>query len=276
LLASAACIGAGVIAVRLAYDEGAEPVPMQAVRFTGGGTVFAVLLAVLLVRRRGRVPWAGLGLGAAAGLVLYVGARAEFEGLARLPAAVLVLLIFMAPIWVALAERVIWRRRAGRLTIVAVALVVGGVALMVGLPGSLDAAGVAFGIVASITFAAFFVIMDRSRAYAPTALTLSAALTFGALAALAQSPGALEQSLGDPDVAPFAVAIAVSLWGWGLFAMLGLGLVTPTTAAIVSAAEPVFVALLALLLLDEGLGANQIAGGAVVMAGVLTVAYGTN
>ena len=232
--------------------------------------MFGILLAVLIMRGAGAGAGRGLGLGVLAGLILFAGARAEFEGLARLQAAMLILLLFMAPIWVALIERALWGRRLTPRTGVAIVLVVGGVATMVGPPGGVDMLGVAFGVCSSILLAGFFVLIDRSRAHAPMAVGLSAALVAGGLAGVVLEPGGLATELGDPDVLPYALAVAASLAAWGVFAVFGLEAATAVTAAIISAAEPVFVALLAYLLLGEALSAREIAGGAIVMVGVLT------
>ncbi|HYI81273.1 MAG TPA: DMT family transporter [Thermoleophilaceae bacterium] len=275
LLAAAASIGAGAIAVRAAFDHGAEAGPLVAVRFIGAGLLFCLVLPWLLARGPRPLPWRGMAFAVAAGLTLLVGARAEFEGLARLPAAVLVLLLFVAPIWVALIERILWRRPVARATILAIALVIVGVTTMVApWHADVDLVGVAFGLVGSVALAAFFVLMEHSQQTTPTSLAISAALVAAGAVSFLLDPGALTSELGDSGVMPYAAAIAAAFAAWGLLASIGLDATTAVTAAIVSASEPVFVALLAFVLLGESLSAREIGGGAVVMTGVLLGALG--
>jgi drug/metabolite transporter (DMT)-like permease len=56
---------------------------------------------------------------------------------------------------------------------------------------------------------------------------------------------------------PFALAVAALRW------------ISPAVAAIATTTEPVLAALLAWLVLDQSLGGAQLAGGALVIAGVL-------
>lgn len=270
LLAAAASIGAGAIAVRGAYDHGAEASSLVAVRFIGAGLLFGLVLPWLLLRTPRPLPWRGLAFASVAGLTLLVGARAEFEGLARLPAAVLVLLLFVAPIWVALIERVVWRRPVARSAVLAIVLVIFGVTTMVApWTADVDLIGVGFGLIGSIALAAFFVLMERGQETVPTTLGIAAALAAAGVVSFLMDPGALTREFDDPAVMPYALAIAAAFAAWGLLASIGLDATTAVTAAIVSASEPVFVALLAFLLLGEGLAPREIAGGAIVMTGVL-------
>lgn len=261
--------------MRAAYDHGADPGSLVIVRFGAAGLLFAVALPWVLARGPRPLPLRGMALAAIAGLTLLVGARAEFEGLARLPAAVLVLLLFVAPIWVALIERVVWRRPVARVAVAAIVLVIVGVTTMVApWTADIDLVGVGCGLVGSLALAAFFVLMERSQATTPTTLGLCSALAAAGAVSLAIDPGALSEGIGDPGVAPYALAIAASFGLWGLLACIGLDATTAVTAAIVSAAEPVFVALFAFVLLSESLSARELVGGAIVMGGVLLGSLG--
>jgi drug/metabolite transporter (DMT)-like permease len=261
--------------VRAAYDHGAEASSLVVVRFAGTGLLFCLALPWLLARAPRPLPWRGLALAAIAGLTLLVGARSEFEGLARLPAAVLVLLLFVAPIWVALIERVVWRRPVSRAVVGAIFLVVVGVTTMVApWTADLDLLGVCFGLVGSVALASFFLLMERSQATASTSLGICTALVVAGVVSVLMNPGALTRDLGDPGVLPYAAGVSAALAAWGLLACVGLNATSAVTAAIVSAAEPVFVALFAFLLLGESLTPREIGGGAIVMAGVLLGSLG--
>ena len=275
LLAGAAGLAAAAIAIRAAYRHDADPSSLVAVRMGLAGVPFALLLPWLLLRAASPLPWRGLGLALGAGAALSIGARCELEGLQRLPAAILILLLFAAPVWVVLIERVVWGRRPHPIVLAAIAATVAGLVTMVApWSGGLNFVGVAFGLAGSLALATFFVLLDRSQATLTTTLAVSVALAVAGAGAILAHPGGLSSSLGDPAVRPYALAIAAATAGWGLLAAVGLRETDATTATIVGAAEPVFVALFAFLLLGETLAPRELAGGAVVIAGILFAALG--
>lgn len=275
LLAGAACIGAGAIAVRAAYRHGAEPSSLVVVRLALAGAPFALLGPWLLRRAPSPLPWRSLGLAAAAGVALLLGSHCELQGLQRLPAAVLVLLLFAAPVWVVLIERAVWGRRVRPVVLAAIATTVLGLTTMVApWTSGLNFVGVLWGLGGSLALAIFFVLLDRSQARLATILALSTALSAAGAVAVLSDPGGLSRSLGDPEVRPYALAIAAASAGWGLLASIGLRETNAVTATIVGSAEPVFVAVLAFLLLGEALSPRELAGGAVVIAGVFLAALG--
>jgi drug/metabolite transporter (DMT)-like permease len=66
------------------------------------------------------------------------------------------------------------------------------------------------------------------------------------------------------------IAVISTVVALGLF-FAGLRLVGPTTASILSTAEPLTAVLLAFLVFGESLSSVQLAGGALVLAGVLVL-----
>jgi drug/metabolite transporter (DMT)-like permease len=64
----------------------------------------------------------------------------------------------------------------------------------------------------------------------------------------------------------------VAVWLWAVLAVIGLGRTSAVTAATVSAAEPVFVAVLAFFVLGERLSVRQLVGGALVVVGIVLAA----
>ena len=91
------------------------------------------------------------------------------------------------------------------------------------------------------------------------------------LFALVINPGELGD-LAENDISlPIALAVGVSTAAWAVLVGFGLQATDSVTAAIVVSVEPVFVAVLAFLLLDESLSAREIVGGLVVLAALATV-----
>ncbi|MEO8091419.1 MAG: DMT family transporter [bacterium] len=272
LLAASFCIGAGTIAIREAYGLGAQPSSLLVVRFGIAGLLFALMLPWLVGQARGAISWKGVGLAALGGVILFTGARGEFEGLQWLPAAVLILLIFVSPIWVVLIERIVYGRRASVRTLGAIALVIAGITIMVGpLGGGLNLVGLLCGLAASITLAIFFVLIDRSQDEMPVSVALPVAIVAAGLAGTLADVSAWSTELGRDGALLYALLVGLAVWSWALFAIVGFRETDAVTVAVVGATEPVFVAVLALIFLGEGLGANELIGGAVVMAGVLAV-----
>lgn len=84
-------------------------------------------------------------------------------------------------------------------------------------------------------------------------------------------PTALSRVAASPTVLPYALGVAIVMAVWIALLASGIRKVGAVTAAVVSAIEPVLVAVAGLLLLSEGLELREVAGGLLVMAGVLLV-----
>ena len=272
LVAAAAAIAIGTILSKEAYGVGAEPTPIATARLVLGGALMGALLPFVVSRSAIRGRRRELAQAVAAGAVLYVGSRMELEGLDRLPATIFIILLAVAPLWVALVEWALWSRRPGGRQIAAIAAVVVGVALLTGpVEGSVETIGLACGIGTSIAIAVLFLLLEDASQQVPTTVTVPVALVTAGLLALMLEPGATSELLGSSELAPYALGIGVAFFGWGLFFMLGLGSASALTAAILLSAEPLFVSVLAYLILDESLSASQILGCAVVLVGVAVV-----
>ena len=275
-LASGAAFGAMAIFGKLAYGEGATIGTLLAVRFALAAALFWALLAV-----RG----AGLGLGRrdiALGLGLgAVGYAAQagcyFAALQRIDASLLSLVLYTFPAMVAGAAIALGRERADRRRLGALALSSAGLALVVAGAGTgaLDPVGTAFGLGAAVVYSAYILISEGiSRRVRPAAL--SALVCTGAAVSLVTGSALLG------DLHPGAL----TLGGWGWLACLavistvasiamffaGLSRVGPTSASILATVEPVVTVGLAALVFGETLGAVQLAGGALVLAAVPTLA----
>jgi drug/metabolite transporter (DMT)-like permease len=277
-LASAAAFGTMGIFGKLAYDAGATVGTLLALRFA-----LAALLLWLLA----------LGTGAARGLrtlprrdlVLALGLGAVgysaqttcyFTALERLDASLLSLLLYTFPAIVTVAAIVLGRAAPSRRTAGALALASLGLVLVVGGAGSgaLDPVGTLLGLTAAVCYATY-ILTSESVAGRVDPLLLSALVCTGAAFTLTLvgvgggdlEPGALSAA-GFGWLAALAVVSTVA--AVGLF-FAGLRRVGPTTASIISTAEPLTTVVLAWLVFGEVLGPAQLAGGALVLAGVLVL-----
>jgi drug/metabolite transporter (DMT)-like permease len=272
LLAAAAVIGAGTLAIKEAFKRGSDPESLLVVRFAIAGALSVPMLVWSASRLTKPIPYGPIALAAASGVALFFGARGELEGLARLPAAVLILLLFVAPVWVAIIEWLAWGVRPTLASGCAVGVVLSGIVLMAGPFGTrLDPVGVLGGLVASLAFATFLIVIKRTEPRISPRLAVSVAIVASGLVGLAWRPSEMEQ-LGRASLLPYEVMAGAAVWLWAVLAVIGLSRTSAVTAATVSAAEPVFVAVLAYFVLGERLSLRQLLGGALVIVGIVLAA----
>lgn len=183
------------------------------------------------------------------------------------------LLSNFAPVFVALGGGLLFGHRVTWLFPVALAISLGGAALLIGPSvgaGGQRLAGDAFGAVTAMFYGGYLLAIRRSRASGGTAsvMALSSAVSAALLLPLAliwmgglfpQSPRGWMVLVG--------LAVIPQVVGQSLitYAMAHLPASIAAPGLLV---QPVFAAMYAWLILDEGMGAMQMAGGAMVLAGI--------
>jgi drug/metabolite transporter (DMT)-like permease len=183
------------------------------------------------------------------------------------------------PIFVGLLSWMRWGRRPRASFWVGLGLSLAGCLLIVnvslkgtaGVPGELT--GDLLALTASVFFAAYLMTTEHVRASMDT-LTFNTLAIVGSLAALFVMCAALRLPLGGYPPRTWAALVAL-----GLVSQLGayyalvyaLGHLPATVTSVGLLAQVPSTAILAMLLLHEPLTAMQIAGGAVVLAGIYVV-----
>lgn len=260
-------------AARLALRDGVEPLELGFWRALVGGALFA---AHALARRRVRIAprdLPAIGAFALVGVALFY--VAYFRAVRAGGAALAAILLYTAPAWVALASTVWLKERLTARTLGALALTLGGVAL-VALGSGADAGGVrlgaaslTWGLVAGLAYAVYYLFGKRyfARYEAPT--VLACALPVGALALL---PAVRFAPKGAATWAVLLFIAAVPTYLAYLVYGLGLRRLPATRAATVATLEPVVAAALAYAVWGEALRPLGYAGAALVLAGVLAIA----
>lgn len=271
LVLGALSIAVSVVAAKQALVDGVATDTVLAARLLLAAPVL-LLIAVPVMRASEPRPGAGpIAIGLCAGVMLWLGGRAEFAGLARLPAGMLVVVLATAPVWVAFVGWLVWRRRISRIDVFALVALVGGVAIMAAPVGApVDALGLLFGVSSAISFALFLMILERNERV-PAMLGLVLGMIGAAAAFVIAEPGTVGRLLESLDNTLLLTIGAAGVL-WTLFVGRGLGATNSVTAAIVVASEPLFAALLAYLLLSESLTARELLGGAVVLLALAAVA----
>jgi drug/metabolite transporter (DMT)-like permease len=273
---AAACWAANAVVAAEAFRRGVSPEQLAAARVVVALVPLAAWMAI--ARRDLLVP-----VGAAMPAIVAFGASiaavnvAYYVAISRIPVGTAISLQYTAPVLILVATALLTRTSpspavwaAAAATLVGAALVSGAIA---GDAGSLDGIGVVAGVASALAFAAYLVLAELAgRRGSHPATTLFFGFCVATIIWIAVLPGWSWpfELLADPQVSlrvlaiglvgtllPFALAVAALRW------------ISPAVAAIATTTEPVLAALLAWLVLDQSLGGAQLAGGALVIAGVL-------
>jgi drug/metabolite transporter (DMT)-like permease len=275
VVVAAACWALAAVLAKHVFDRGVPPVRLAEARVAVAVAVLAPALAWraprLLRPPPGTLPvLAGFGACVAAVNLSY------YLAIDHLPVGVAVSLQYTGPAMVLAAGALGGGPRQGRLAWVAAGVTLAGAVLvsraLEGL-GGLDLPGVAAGLASAVTFAAYLLAAEAAgrRGAHPATTLLWGFLTAVAIWSLAAPWWSWPLgALGEPGVA-LAVA-GVGVVGTLLPFALAVGavrVVSAATAGIAATSEPVFAAAFAWLLLDQRLAPPQLAGGALVVAGVV-------
>jgi drug/metabolite transporter (DMT)-like permease len=266
VLAAAAALGTVSVLARDAYTHGSEPISLLGARLL----VAAAVLTPFALRERPSGAAAGGAAAALTGLAFAGAGLGEFEALSRAAAPAVVLIVFLAPVWIALGRRLARAERLGRPRAAALASILCGAALVVAPAGAAapNPTAVAFALGASAMSALFFVGLESTgRRLTPRRGACLVAWA-AALPVVAPDPGSVLAELSRPSTAAHGVAI-------GVLTALALRLLAggvPAGSALVASAvicvEPLAAGALAWLVLGELLSPVQLAGGTIVLAGV--------
>jgi drug/metabolite transporter (DMT)-like permease len=224
------------------------------------------------IRRRPRperrIILVALGLG-----VFQVGANVSlFEGFARAPASLVVLLFYVYPLLVTVGAVLLFGEPFGLRQAIALALGLGGIALTVGTPASTPVAGVVLGLAAGVCTAAYIlgargVMRGSVEAVEVVALMFTGpAIGF----AIAGSVHGVE----IPSSAALGYLAGVVIVGTFLAMILFYGavkLVGASTASLLATVEPLVAVVLAYVILEESLEPMQLVGGALILCGVASL-----
>ena len=219
------------------------------------------------------------------GVVAVAGAQLCFFNAVRyISVGVALLLEYMG---VVLVVGWMWMRhgqRPTRLTAAGSVVAALGLVLVLDLlsDARLDPVGVLWGLAASVGLASYFVLSARVGAALPPLVVASAGMTTGALTLLVLGVvGALPMhaTFGTVDVAGHRVSWLLPVIGLSLVAAVvayiaGISaarILGPRLASFVSLTEVVFAVLAAWLMLGELPTVMQLAGGALIVAGVVLV-----
>jgi drug/metabolite transporter (DMT)-like permease len=262
-LAAVAWSTAGLLQRELSVDV--------ATQLAGRALFAAIGLFVYVAVAEGRGLWSSfraIGRGGAAVVgLLAVSSASFFVALNYAPVANVLFMQALAPI-IAAALGTMLGERLARRTWIAMAVALGGVAIMVGGPGGAGALGQSLSLLMSASFAATLVITRHRRE-----VSMAPAICLSQLVVLVlAAPFAGVAHAGPLDVSLLAT-LGVCQIGLGfVFLTIGGRLIPAGEVALITLLEIVLGPLWVWLALSEEPGGATLAGGVVVLAAVLVQA----
>ena len=281
LMLIALMMGGNHVAARLAFNNGVDV--STAVFFRSMVTAVVVTMIVISAGVRpkfsARQRWVLPGVG----LLIGLQSLSIYSAVARVPVALALLAFNTYPIWTALWARLIYGQRPERAVLIAMPVILFGLALaldVLGAASGLGAAGqwlqigvgVAFALTAAATFGMVLVLTQHEAADVDgrvrTAATLSVAGAVALVGVAAQGGFHLPQA-------------AAGWWGLGALTFLYgtaftiMFTVLPKLGVVGNSAimnvEPVFALVLAWLILGQTIAPVQVAGALIVVGTVMTL-----
>jgi len=277
ILFSACCFGSIPVIITLATAQGAQLTDLLAWRYLVAAALLVVVcggLRPVLQPARTALPLLVLAGGGQAAIAVV-----SLSALAYIPAATLTFLFYSYPAWVAIISAVRGTEPLTPRRIGALLLSLGGLALMVGMPGEggLNPIGVMLALSSALLYAIYIPTIDHlGRGLAPavtaTYASAGAAVIITGMALAHDGGLALHFApMGWVSVALLAVVCTVLAF---LAFLRGLSVIGPVRTAIVSTIEPFWAALLGGVVLHQRLGVRTLAGGLMIAAAVVVLQLG--
>ncbi len=281
LLLIALMMGANHVAARIAFNNGVDVATAVVFRSVVTALVIVAILGLQRVpvsftaRQKRMLPLIGLLIGIQS-LCLY-------SAVARLPVALALLAFNTYPIWTALWAWLIYRRAPERALVMAMPVILLGLALALDVLGAASGlgasgqwvrigAGVAFALAAAGTFGLALVLTQHEAADVDGRVRTATTMTMAGLVALAAVASQGGFHLPQATAGWWGLAVLTFLYGTAFTIMftvlprLGAG----SNVAIMNV-EPVFALVLAWLILGQAIAPVQVAGALLVVSAVLAL-----
>ena len=282
LLLIALMMGANHVAARTAFDHGADVA--TAVAFRSGVT--AVVVALLVPRRAlgALTPRHRLTL-PLIGVLVALQSLSLYAAVARLPVALALLAFNSYPLWTALWARVLYRHRAERRVLLAMPVLLVGLALALDVLGAASGlgiaaqwgrigAGVAFALAAAALFGAALVFTQHEAGTLDGRLRTATTMAIVAVIALAVLAARGGPRLPDAAIGWVGLGALTFLYGTAFTIMFT---VLPRLGVVGNSAimnvEPILALGLAWLLLGQQIAPVQLAGSVLVVATVVWLGW---
>lgn len=262
-LLSAASFGVMVVFGRWAYADGVTPMSLLFLRFLiASSCLWCAVIALRLARPTPRAALVSTGMGA----IFFGNAGAYFVGLSMAPAGAVAMLFYVYPALVAFAGWLLLGERIRVRGAVALVLALLGAAVTIGWTGASASAGLWLAVGAAVFYSAY-VLVGRKFADDTHPLTRSALVTTSA--ALLFALAAFQTGLTMPRsaqgwVSVICIALVSTVFGITAF-LTALKHLRSSSAATLSAVEPVVAAVAAAAMLGEPITSGLAVGATLIL-----------
>ena len=281
LLLIALMMGANHVAARIAFNNGVDVATAVVFRSTVTALVIVALLASQGVRPRfsprhkRMLP--------AIGLLVGVQSLCLYSSVARLPVALALLAFNTYPIWTAFWDAVVYRRRPEKTMLVAMPVILVGLALALDVFGAASGlgasgqwtrigAGVGFALAAAATFGLALVLTQHEAGDVDGRVRTATTMTMASLVALTMVASQGGFHLPSAPAGWAGLATLTFLYGTAFTIMFT---VLPRLGVVGNSAimnvEPVFALVLAWLVLGQSIAPVQVAGALLVVGAVMAL-----
>ena len=279
LLLIALMMGANHVAARIAFNNGVDVATAVVFR----SAITALVIVLILARQRVRLRFTArhkrmLPL---IGLLIGIQSLCLYSAVARLPVALALLAFNTYPIWTALWARLIYKQAPERALLIAMPVILVGLALALDVFGAASGlgasgqwarigAGVAFGLAAAATFGLALVVTQHEAADVDGRVRTVTTLTLAGLVALVTVGAQGGFHLPQAPAGWWGLAVLTLLYGTAFTIMFT---VLPKLGVVGNSAimnvEPVFALVLAWLILGQTIAPVQVLGALVVVGAVM-------
>ena len=281
LLLIALMMGANHVAARIAFNNGVDVATAVVVR----SSITALVIVAILAAQRMRVVFTERHKRVlpAIGLLIGVQSLCLYSSVARLPVALALLAFNTYPIWTALWAWVVYREPPARPMLLAMPVILVGLALALDVFGAASGlgaagqwgrigAGVAFALAAGATFGLALVLTQHEAGGVDGRVRTATTMAMAGMVALIAV--GMQGGFHLPQAAPgwWGLAALTLLYGTAFTIMFT---VLPRLGVVGNSAimnvEPVFALVLAWLILDQAIAAIQVAGALLVVGTVMVL-----
>ncbi|HSI54552.1 MAG TPA: DMT family transporter [Ramlibacter sp.] len=281
LLLIALMMGANHVAARIAFNNGVDVATAVVFR----SAVTALVIVALLASQGVRVSFTARHKRALPmiGVLIGIQSLCLYSAVARLPVALALLAFNTYPIWTALWSRLVYGHRPERAMLLAMPVILVGLALALDVFGAASGlgaagqwarigAGVAFALAAGATFGMALVITQHEAGDVDGRVRTATTMTIAGLMALATV--GLQGGFHLPTATPgwWGLAALTFLYGTAFTIMFT---VLPRLGVVGNSAimnvEPVFALVLAWLVLGQAIAPIQVVGALIVVGAVMVL-----
>ncbi|WBX99947.1 DMT family transporter [Ramlibacter tataouinensis] len=281
LLLIALMMGANHVAARIAFNHGADVATAVVVR----SSVTALVIVAILAWQRVPVRFSARHKRflPAIGLLVGVQSLCLYSAVARLPVALALLAFNTYPIWTAVWSALVYRRPPERATLLAMPVILFGLALALDVFGAASGlgaagqwsqigAGVAFALAAAATFGLALVLTQHEAGDVDGRVRTATTMAMAALVALATVGLQGGFHLPQAPAGWGGLAALTFLYGTAFTIMFT---VLPRLGVVGNSAimnvEPVFALVLGWLILGQAISPVQVVGALVVVGAVMAL-----